>query len=269
MNPPDGDSNDRKNESEDSYNSKLLLERSKTLKFTIQQYKPMQVWDWLFKSCEENSRMLLREGLIDVNDIGECIVKGNCKKLSVKLPAWSIFQCLLASAKSNSSGLVISDEIELTKNNWPRDKVLEWFIGPLLIMKEQIKGLQLDENEEGCLKKLVMDYKNEKPEEWDDAGFPSKDNVRRAQLQAIIRRLQGIVTSLSRIPTFRRRFTGLVKMLYMEAVQSGVLANQVVNSSNSERGHGNEGPSDCGHGKDSRSSGENSEHEAHGIGDIV
>lgn len=55
-------------------------------------------------------------------------------------------------------------------------------------MKEQIKGLQLDENEEGCLKKLVMDYKNEKPEEWDDAGFPSKDNVRRAQLQAIIRR---------------------------------------------------------------------------------
>ncbi|KAL6329985.1 hypothetical protein AAG906_039900 [Vitis piasezkii] len=269
MNPPDGDRNDRKNESEDSYNSKLLLERSKTLKFTIQQYKPMQVWDWLFKSCEENSRMLLREGLIDVNDIGECIVKGNCKKLSVKLPAWSIFQCLLASAKSNSSGLVISDEIELTKNNWPRDKVLEWFIGPLLIMKEQIKGLQLDENEEGCLKKLVMDYKNEKPEEWDDAGFPSKDNVRRAQLQAIIRRLQGIVTSLSRIPTFRRRFTGLVKMLYMEAVQSGVLANQVVNSSNSERGHGNEGPSDCGHGKDSRSSGENSEHEAHGIGDIV
>lgn len=51
--------------------------------------------------------MLLREGLIDVKDIEECIVRGNCKKLSVKLPAWCIFQCLLASAKSDSSGLVI------------------------------------------------------------------------------------------------------------------------------------------------------------------
>ena len=51
--------------------------------------------------------MLLWEGLVDVKDIGESILKGNCKKLSVKLPAWSILQCLLASAKSNASGLVI------------------------------------------------------------------------------------------------------------------------------------------------------------------
>mgnify|MGYP004703551389 CR=1 FL=1 len=67
----------------------------------------IQVWDWLFKSCEINGRMLIREGLIDVKDIGECIVKGKCKKLGIKLPAWSILDCLLASAKSNSSGLVI------------------------------------------------------------------------------------------------------------------------------------------------------------------
>lgn len=67
----------------------------------------IQVWDWLFKSCEVNGRILLREGLINIKDIEECIVKGNCKKLGIKLPAWSILQCLLASTKSDSSGLVI------------------------------------------------------------------------------------------------------------------------------------------------------------------
>lgn len=83
---------------------------------------------------------------------------------------------------------VLADEVELTRTNFPRDKVFEWFIGPLLIMKEQIKGLELSENEEICLRKLVMRYKNEKPEDWDDTGFPSGDHVRRAQLQAVIRR---------------------------------------------------------------------------------
>lgn len=65
------------------------------------------MWGWLFKSCEINGRILLRDGLIDVKDVEECILKGNCKKLGVKLPAWSLLQCLLASAKSLSSGLVI------------------------------------------------------------------------------------------------------------------------------------------------------------------
>lgn len=67
----------------------------------------MQVWDWLFRSCEVNGRILLREGVIDAKDIEKCIVKGDCKKLGVKLPAWTILQCLLASAKLNSPGLVI------------------------------------------------------------------------------------------------------------------------------------------------------------------
>lgn len=78
--------------------------------------------------------------------------------------------------------------MELTRRNAPKDKVFEWFIGPLLIIKEQIKALHLDETEESCLRELLMRCKNEKPEEWDDTCFPSTDNVRRAQLQAILRR---------------------------------------------------------------------------------
>ncbi|GJS46413.1 uncharacterized membrane protein isoform X1 [Tanacetum coccineum] len=216
--------NDFKNATESLRGSSLVSQRSKTLKQALQQYTPVQVWDWLFKSCQVNGRILFRDGLIDVKDIEECIVKGRCKKLAIKLPAWSILQCLLASAKSESSGLVISDEVELTRTNLPRDKVFEWFIGPLLVMKEQIKGLQLSEDEEFCLRKLVMTYQNVKPEDWDDSGFTSNDHVRRAQLQAIIRRLQGIVGSMSRMPTFRRKFKNLVKVLYLEALQAGIIA---------------------------------------------
>ncbi|KAK9074119.1 hypothetical protein SSX86_006716 [Deinandra increscens subsp. villosa] len=218
--------NDLRNEKESTRSSRLVSQRSRTLKHALQRYTPVQVWDWLFKSCEVNGRILFRDGLIDVSDIEECIVKGKCKKLGIKLPAWSILQCLLASAKSESPGLVISDEVELTRTNLPRDKVFEWFIGPLLVMKEQIKGLELSEHEEICLRKLVMRYKNEKPQDWDDSNFPSSDHVRRAQLQAVIRRLQGIVGSLSRMPTFRRKFRTLVKVLYLEALQAGIIASQ-------------------------------------------
>lgn len=66
--------------------------------------------------------------------------------------------------------------------------MFEWFLGPLLIMKEQIKRLALEENEEIFLRVLIMRCRNVIPEDWDDFGFPSSDTVRRAQLQAIFRR---------------------------------------------------------------------------------
>ncbi|KAK3444571.1 hypothetical protein EUGRSUZ_A01381 [Eucalyptus grandis] len=156
----------------------------------------------------------------------------------VQLPAWSILQCLLASAKSETDGLLIFDDVELTTMNSPRDRMFEWFIGPLLIIKEQIKSLRLTEAEDACLRKLVMRCKNEKPEEWDNTSFPSDDSVRRAQLQAIIRRLQGIVASMSRLPTFRRRFRNLVKVLYIEAVPAASSANRVGGIGISKSGNG-------------------------------
>ncbi|KAM7262942.1 hypothetical protein ACFE04_000625 [Oxalis oulophora] len=211
---------------EGSLNRKLVSERSRTLQW-IHQYKPIQIWDWLFKSIEVHGKILVRDGLVKAADIEECFLKGNSKKLSIKLPTWTVLQCLLASAKSNSTGLVISDDVELTKANMPRDKVFEWFIEPLWIIKEQIKKLQLLEAEEACLNKLVMSSKYDTPEVWDEIGFPSSDDVKRAQLQGIIRRLQGIVSSMSRMPTFRRRFRNLVKVLYLELLQAGASNNHI------------------------------------------
>ncbi|PRQ52417.1 hypothetical protein RchiOBHm_Chr2g0155271 [Rosa chinensis] len=179
----DNDNNDSKNGREALYRSKLVSQQSRIWKQALHRYKEMQVWGWLFKSCEINGRILLRDGLIDVKD--------------------------------------------LTKSNGPRDKVFDWFIGPLLIMKEQIRNMQLDANEEMTLRYVFMKCKNETPEEWDGTEFPSADPIRRAQLQAIFRRLQGLIASMSRVPTFRRRFRNLVKVLYLEAVQAAASGNHI------------------------------------------
>lgn len=40
-------------------------------------------------------------------------------------------------------------------------------------------------------------------------------------------RLQGIVASMSRIPTFRRRFRNLVKLLYIEAIQADASVHHI------------------------------------------
>ncbi|KAF7100799.1 hypothetical protein CFC21_102263 [Triticum aestivum] len=200
-----------------------VLHRSKTFMETIQRLRPIQIWDWLFRSCEINGRILLSEGLISSEDIEEFITKGKGKKLSIKLPAWCILHCLIRSAKHDTHGLLISDDVEVTNFNWPKDKVFDWMLGPLLVLKEPMKKLELTEDEELCLQKLIMTNANEKPSDWDDCGFPSSDGVKRAQLQAIIRRLQGIVANMSRIPSFRRRFMSLARALYLEAIDAGTI----------------------------------------------
>ena len=200
-----------------------VLHRSKTFMETIQRLRPIQIWDWLFRSCEINGRILLSEGLISSEDIEEFITKGKGKKLSIKLPAWCILHCLIRSAKHDTHGLLISDDVEVTNFNWPKDKVFDWMLGPLLVLKEQMKKLELTEDEELCLQKLIMTNANEKPSDWEDCGFPSSDGVKRAQLQAIIRRLQGIVANMSRIPSFRRRFMSLARALYLEAIDAGTI----------------------------------------------
>ncbi|CAM0913990.1 unnamed protein product [Alopecurus aequalis] len=202
-----------------------VLPRSKTFMETIQRLRPIQIWDWLFRSCEMNGRIFLSEGLISSEDIEEFITKGKGKgkKLSIKLPAWCILHCLMRSAKHNSHGLLISDDVEVTNFNSPKDRVFDWMLGPLLVLKEQMKKLELTEDEEICLRNLIMTNKNEKPSDWDECGFPSSDGVKRAQLQAIIRRLQGIVANMSRIPGFRRRFLNLARALYLEAIDAGTI----------------------------------------------
>lgn len=84
--------------------------------------------------------------------------------------------------------LPVADHVQVTTLNWPKDRVLDWLLGPLLLIKDQMKKLEVTEDEEMCLRKLIMTSKNDKPSDWDDSGFPSDDNIKRGQLQSIIRR---------------------------------------------------------------------------------
>ncbi|KAF3796810.1 putative membrane protein [Nymphaea thermarum] len=207
-----------------SFGEKLASVGSRRLKDV--EVTVVQLWDWLFQSCETNGRMLIQDGLLTVQDIEECLHKGRCKKLTIRLPGYCILQCLLRSAKSDTSGLLLTEDMELTLLNSSRDRFLkDWFLRPLLIIKEQIKGLHLDDNEMHFFNKLIMTCDSEKLEDWSYGCFPSDDNIRKAQLQAIVRRTQGIVTSLSRMPTFRRRFHDLIRTLYLESKEETGMAS--------------------------------------------
>lgn len=50
----------------------------------------------------------------------------------------------------------VADDTELTTTNRPKEKFFEWFLNPLLIIKDQIKAENLSVSEEDYLCKLVL-----------------------------------------------------------------------------------------------------------------
>jgi hypothetical protein len=99
---------------------------------------------------------LVEDNIIKLSDIEEWNHTAKCKILSVGLPPYSILQNLLCSAKLDSAGFLFTDGIEITTMNRTEDRLLEWFLEPLMIIKEQIKAGQLEESEELYLNKLVL-----------------------------------------------------------------------------------------------------------------
>jgi hypothetical protein len=71
--------------------------------------------------------------------------------------------------------VLVAEVVDVTNFNWPKDIVFDWMLGPLLVIKEQLKKLEVTEEEEMCLRKLIMTNKNDKPSDWDDSGFSSDD----------------------------------------------------------------------------------------------
>jgi len=196
-------------------------QRSKSLKKSIQEMKTMQMWDHLFESYERYGRNLVGDNIIKLSDIEEWNHTAKCKILSVGLPAYSILQNLLCSAKHDSAGFRFTDGTEITAMNRTGDRLFEWFFEPLMIIKEQIKAEQLEESEELYLSKLVLlSGFPDRMKAWQNGGIPPPDDVRRAELEALSRRLQGIAASISIMPTFRRRFQNVVRNLHPVAVES-------------------------------------------------
>ncbi|KAI9176440.1 hypothetical protein LWI28_002876 [Acer negundo] len=187
--------------------------RSVSLKNRI-DVKPLELLQGLFKECQRHGENMVRDGIITVKDIEDAKPNSESKVVSIGLPAYCLLQALLRSAKMNSQGILLIDNVtEITSSNRPKDAFFEWFLNPFLVMKDQIKAQNLSEEEEDYLAKLVLFCGDHERLKSSGTGSPPESERKRAELDGLARRLQGITKSISRYPTFRRHFDNLVENL--------------------------------------------------------
>ncbi|KAJ9170777.1 hypothetical protein P3X46_018857 [Hevea brasiliensis] len=181
-------------------------EKANTLKTAV-------IWDSFFKAFEDTGKELLRDKAIGVSDL-DAWQNSKSNIINIGIPAYAFLECFLCSIKTDSSGFILRDNVEITSVNRPEGRVFNWLYEPMCIMKEQIKSLNLNKNEELYFYKHCL-YGGEpaRIESWQNGGIPPQDKIKRAQLEGISRRLQGFCLTLSRLPTSRRRFFEVVKAI--------------------------------------------------------
>ncbi|GJM85444.1 hypothetical protein PR202_ga01890 [Eleusine coracana subsp. coracana] len=180
-----------------------------------------QLLDHLFTECKHHGKDLVAEGVITPKDI-EATKAGKVSSgiLNVGLPAYVILKSLLRSAKANCDGLILSGGSVITSDNRPKSKIFEWFFDPLMVIKEQIKAENFTDEEESYLGKHVLLISDPKRLKENLPHLPSLNEQKQAEIDAFARRLQGITKSISRYPTFKRRFDALVKALSEELART-------------------------------------------------
>ena len=82
----------------------------------------------------------------------------------------------------------VAESSEITSTNRPKDVVFDWFLNPLLIIKDQIKADNLSEEEESYFCKLVLLSGDPARLKASDIGQPPESERRRAELEALARR---------------------------------------------------------------------------------
>ncbi|XP_010250912.1 PREDICTED: uncharacterized membrane protein At3g27390-like isoform X2 [Nelumbo nucifera] len=175
-----------------------------SIKNSITELNPLE-------ECTRHREILVDEGLIIPEDMEESkSSRGDISVISVGLPAYCILQTLLRSAKANSDGILLSNyETEITRENRPKDAFFDWFLNPLLILKDQIKAAKLSEAEENYLCKSVLLSGDPQRLKNSNLVTPPESELKRGKLDGFARRLRGITKSISKYPPFRGRFDNL------------------------------------------------------------
>lgn len=144
------------------------------------------------RSCELRGKELLDAEVITPSDLDECLKAERSNEgciISVGLPCYSCLHTLLDSIRTNSAGLLLLDDVEVTYLNRPHDKLMDWFFNPIMVLKEQIKVLKLEEGEVRFLEKVLLFGSNsQRMEAWDNGSSVPQDALRAAQIQGISRR---------------------------------------------------------------------------------
>ncbi|XP_038691651.1 uncharacterized membrane protein At3g27390-like isoform X2 [Tripterygium wilfordii] len=202
------------------------LAHSRSVREAIQEVKMLQIWESIMRSCEIRGKELLDTNVLTPADLYEWSKgkDGNDSVIiGVGLPCYSLFQTVLYSIKVSSNGLLLVDGIEVTNFNRPKDKLLDWFFNPVMVLKEQIRAINLGDNEVRFLEKVILFGSNtRRMEAWDNGSLLPQDPLRAAQIQGISRRMTGMVRSVSKLPTYRRRFRQVVKTIISYSMEKEV-----------------------------------------------
>ncbi|KVH92823.1 hypothetical protein Ccrd_005123 [Cynara cardunculus var. scolymus] len=150
-----------------------------------------------------------RSGSLRVPMIELKPLEDSVRVITIGLPAYCLYLALLRSGKANSSA---DNATEITSANRPKDAFYDWFLNPLLVMKDQIKAQNLTESEEDYLGKLVLLSGDGQKLKNSNIGPPPE--------------LQGITKSISRYPTYRRRFENIMKAISEELDRRSIGSNR-------------------------------------------
>ncbi|RYR78855.1 hypothetical protein Ahy_A01g003715 isoform B [Arachis hypogaea] len=199
------------------------LAPSRSVRETIQEVKMVQIWGNMMRYCEMKGKELLDANVLSQSDLYEWLRGKNGNEaaiVGVGLPCYSLLQTLLFSIKANSSGVLLLEDFEITYLNRPKDKLLDWFFNPVMVLKEQIRVITLVEDEVRYLEKVVLFGSNkQRLEAWDNGGLVITDALRAAQIEGISRRMIGMIRSVSKFPTYRRKFRHVVKTLVAHSLE--------------------------------------------------
>lgn len=198
------------------------LAPARSVREAIQEVKMVQIWDNIMKSCEQRGRDLLNLNVITTVDLTEWLRTKDSghETIGLGLPSYSLLCTVLQSNKAGSAGLLVGNGVEVNQHNRPQDRLLDWFFHPVLVLKEQIQALKMTEEEVRFLEKLTLFVGNSASANgWENGAEIPQDPVRTAQIQAISRRMVGIVRSMSKFPTYRRRYIHVVKLLVTYSVE--------------------------------------------------
>ncbi|KAL8473166.1 hypothetical protein ACS0TY_030120 [Phlomoides rotata] len=168
------------------------LTASRSVREAIKEVKMVQIWGSVMKSCEVRGKDLLDKSVITPADLSDWLKAKHANDgaiVEVGLPCFAFFYTLLDSIKAGTNGLVLVDGTEVNHLNRPQDRLMDWFFQPVMVLKEQVRVLQLEEGEMRYLEKeLLFGDNKDRAKSWENASFVPQDTLRAAQIEGISRR---------------------------------------------------------------------------------
>ncbi|KAH6784288.1 membrane protein [Perilla frutescens var. hirtella] len=193
------------------------LTASRSVREAIKEVKMVQIWGSIMQACEVRGKELLDASVITPADLSEWLKAKHAIDgpiVGIGLPCFSFLHTLLDSIKSGSNGLMLLDGTEVNHLNRPQDRLMDWFFHPVMVLKEQIRALQLEQGEIRHLEKVLLFGNNtDRAKSWENGSFVPQDALRTAQIEGISRRMMGMSRSVTKFPTYRRRYRHVVKEL--------------------------------------------------------